>query len=304
MPSGTDTVYTIFNYDAQNHLSVITDSSAVPGNDYIYHENIFWQANRAIKVVSDDHGAAYRTDDIIYTANGANTLISTKTMPSQDSTFIGGVLFSVSKYNAFLEVDNSFKALSTTYINYSYLVNGSATGSPGYSYDTTKAIFSFDAKANLTSEVDYHNASDTNYRSPLGVDRHKDTASFTVSRNLSEDPAIFNLLKDIFGNDLLVISNHFNLDFNLGEVLGDVYSANTTNNAFLQYDYYTQAINKIVYNSVFWTNGIPDANNFPAVNVVMYNASNSFDSQNRIIKSIIYSTTSSRPYYHIRYIYP
>ncbi|MEO5888896.1 MAG: hypothetical protein ABIQ31_01525 [Ferruginibacter sp.] len=299
LPESTDTFYTAFNYNNQNQLINISyyENDAAAG---VYNENITWQNNKVIKIVSDEAGTPYRTDDFTYTPNGPFTNITIKTSPplSQDTTYSGNEIQYIFSYKYYLSVDAKFAGVSKKNFSHYYYLNGPGTGIPGNYYDTTDFNYAYNTNGNVSGTTIYHSAADTNvWNFPL-IRQYKDTSGYAYSRNSTEDPAIYELLKTVYGNDLLTLINFMDLDFGWADVLGDGQSY------YNNFPYQKQTLNSVLYNSVYWMNGMPDPSKYPAVNAITFKADNFFDFKNRLVRSVEYDGSGSGIKSVTQIIYP
>ena len=264
-----DSMNSYYKYNAQGRLIEIntTYSSMPAGSQEKY--TFTWNSNKLMKIVYDTLGVFSDSWDLTYTPAGANTDITiTRTPPG--GTITPTYIF---QYWQKLTVDPAFNPVKLRYISYDYIDN---FGTPDISRDTTDFYYSYTG-ADLSSYTANSYRCDTSGPGGSTTNYSHDTLNVVCNRSNSGNN-ICDSLKQIFGSNLYTLMNFEFID---GLYLFVVSFGE--NDLF----YYAHPQTSRLYSNRVWPNGVFDPGQSYS-NLEERKIVNSFDSQNRLIRSDIY----------------
>jgi hypothetical protein len=300
--TNNDTAFvSTFLYDNQNQLiEVKTTSNYFPA---YYDKDIYtWSNGNLIKHQYDSSGTIKFTFDYFYTPNGLNTKISSVRTPSANVVALNGTYLS-SGYST-LTVNQNFLPVSKQYFDYSYLENASGNiGHTSIIRDTTNVLLSLDALGNLTSKTATTTGTDSlvivNTNFPPTLTFYKNITTTTYQRNTNDNQYFTNILKDLYGTKLFLLSNYYDNNLNISDIIFPDYFSSSNN------IYCNQSLNKRTINMFSWINGIPNPNNGTAT-YDDFNAVHTFNNLGRLSSSTVLSLYSNNLYPRtgIKIIYP
>jgi hypothetical protein len=273
----TDTVFSLFSYDAQGHLSNIKYGPEADMADYQVRYQFTWNGNRLIRVVGDTLGSFAESFDLSYTPNGANSVVTSVQIPSYDLITPDAII--TRKHN--VTVNSQFLPVSDRYVDYFYSSSGNADPNlPQMSHDTSTGFFNYSG-SDLSSVDYYFSRHDTNVSIIPYTNIVLDTAAYSYTRvggsNLSDS-----LIK-IFGPEVYTLMNFDLLYFYYGYWIAT--------SADDQCFFYRRPLSTLNVSHRAWENGVFDP--LTSFSNVLYNKmDNTFDAAGRLAKAVVYQDQS------------
>ncbi|MBL0272113.1 MAG: hypothetical protein IPQ06_03345 [Chitinophagaceae bacterium] len=270
-PFLTDTLNTVFTYNAQGLLSGINASTSLNPAFSIARYKFTWNGTRLAKVVCDTSGIYANTFDFTYVPSGVNTLINVVESPSRET--ITPTYFN--KYKHTITVDGQFVPVYEHWASHSYIFQG---GIPENYHDTAHIYYSYSG-GDVTSYLAYASRHDTSGAGGSITNIQRDTMQATFARSPSGGN-IADSLKKIFGSDIYTLQNFELLEF---------YEYRPTIFSYWEpyKHFYNRPLTASFYSKKAWLNGVFD----PAqsyTNEQEKKVVNSFDAQGRLIRSDVY----------------
>lgn len=268
-----DTSYNVFNYNNLNQLTSIFDYSNNPASG-VYATTIIRSNNRIVKIIDDFNGNIEDLDSLSYTANGPNTDVQVYGLfPRTDTTYDGsGGITYISTSKNIVTVSPAFVPIEKRLYGYTFF------GPPSLQkkYDTTRTIYSYDSKGNMSGFTETFSGTFTNSTAVPSI--YKDTAIWSFLRNTPDSASLYKVLRDIYGNDLLTLMDCGQVTLEIRDVTGYVYPP------YGQFEYHQQTLKSIIYSKIQYLNGNVYADDGPRQ---IYRADNVFDNRQRLTRSVI-----------------
>lgn len=294
LPTSTDTLYTLFVYNNIDQLITVEDYSSFAPVSFV--RTISWNNNRVSKILIEDDGSNYQTENYNYTTNGANTIIEFNQLP-QD-TIYGSSSTYFSSQKGRLTVNNQQNPIAQTQFYNSYFHHAN-NNEADVSADTINTIYTNDVESNLIMMSQFKSRTEK-YKSILfpdgTTDHFKDTATYIYSRSTDSNASAYSLLRKIYGTELLKLISFFAPSLSVSDVLGYFTAGD-------QFSHFRHELQRTDFTHVLWKNGIRDENSV-VTSAYYYGAENQFDTQKRLTRSIIKLYSPNDIYSIIQYIYP
>ncbi|MEO6232683.1 MAG: hypothetical protein ABJB11_15060 [Ferruginibacter sp.] len=258
--------YTVFNYNSQQQLVNIRNFWDDPA-DGDYHVSILYNNNRIVKIITSYEGYADVVDTLTYKTNGTNTDIENvinNTFYNYDST----IAFTKEE-KKILTISPSIVPVSWSY--YSYLLE---LANNAVTTDTMVHFYNYDIQSNLMGYSRYTTRKTTDGFGSQGIS--KDTTIYNYQRNGPDSSTLFKLLLNIYGKELLTYINYDLTWLTIQDVTGF-----DGGPPFHGLDDQIKSLFKVFYS---YRNGKIDEQ---VDNFQIFRSINSFDNQQRLIKSAI-----------------
>lgn len=293
--STDDTSYAVYRLNAQNQLAeVIYTANSDPGSQD--RDTYEWVAGNISKIKMYSNGAVTSTYDFNYTIAGSNTIITYTEWPDRhtDTLFSGGNVSFLSKYKSALTVSTAdFKPLGVESESYVYVSND-PTKPPTVVWDTTHTTFNLSAAEDLQKQIIIESRSDTNANDYGTIFRYDDSTIYNYTRDNISNSEFANVFKGLFGKQLFTLRSFYDRIFVTDYLTPQGYDDNV---------FSSQTLNKATYTTYGLENGVP--NYFYGQSHDLGNYQNSYDNQNRLIKSLrIDDPVTNNIEYGFRIIWP
>lgn len=290
-----DTVSTTYKLNTKGQLlEVAYFEDRQPG--YSEKDTYIWAGDNVVKIVSESSDGEKTTYNITYTDAGDNIRISYTEFPQPygaDTTFNGTEIesYSVGR-SAFIVSKSDFKPLGIESEFYSY--EKRYAGKPAHvSWDTSRIKFILSSTGDLQQRIEMHTASDSNRSGNIGMtERYKDSTIYTYERDNQANEILSNLMKNILGNKVLILSSFFSVPYNMIDIFPEMYD---------EYFLGNRPLNDLTVRQFVWRNEVPNQANGEIYYRSKYQ--NSYDSQNRLIKSVALSMAGDEAVYGFRIIW-
>jgi hypothetical protein len=267
-----DTLFNVFSYDAQGRLLTIKNGPSRNMATYDVRYQFTWNAGRLIKVVGDTLGAFAESMDLVYTSNGANSVVTSTRIPTYD--LIQPDIIYTTKHTVTL--NNQFLPVSEQIIHYTRFSTGNFDPSlPQMSHDTTTGYFNFSGN-DLMSIDQYFASSDTNVTSFSYTNYTDDTIIHSYARAAGGSNFADSLIQ-IYGPEVYTLLNFDLIYFYYGASLP------SDNSKF----FYRRPLSLLTVSARQWVNGIFDPTGSNS-NVLYNKMDNTFDASGRLIKALVY----------------
>lgn len=290
-----DTAYTAYKLNLQNQLTEVAYTESSDPDSYD-RSTYTWEGNNVIKIENDASGETKHAYNFNYSSMGANTRITfTEQPPKHSDTLFNGehVQYYEDHKSAFIVSTADFKPVGIEAESYIYLSNNPANP-PTIIRDTINTRFILSATGDLQQKIMIDSRIDTNSNGHIGINsRYNDSLVYNYTRDNSSSDSFANVFKNLFGNQLFVLSYFYSNEF----VPNDLIPEGFDNDFFINHP-----LNKVSSSEFSWENGIPGNNNGQLLDEIVYE--NSYDSQNRLIaaKRVIPSTHQAE--YGFKIIWP
>jgi len=271
----TDTAFTLFTYDAQGHLSSMTNGPDADMSTYFARYQFTWTGNRLTKVMADTLGSFAESYDFSYSPSGANSVVTSVHVPSNDVISSGGI---ITVRNS-VTVNSQFLPVSEQWVHYFYAPTGNGDPNlPQMVHDTTTGFFNFSG-SDLSSTNYYFSRHDTNTGLPY-TNIIRDTSIYSYNRASGSTNLTDSLIK-ILGSEVYTLMNFDLLDFYYGYVI-----ATTADDWRF---FYRRPTSRLTVSGRTWVNGVFDTT---YSNDLLNKMDNTFDAAGRLTKASVYHDRS------------